>query len=282
MNGIELGQGSQLGEAYLAIQRMALDLRRRGVVLAVCSKNDETNARLAFKVHPEMLLKEEDIAVFSANWNDKASNLEAIAEALAMTPASLVFLDDNPAEREIVRRELPTVAVPEVPESEPALWPLIISAAGYFETVQFTSARSGTGRASMRITRNAPTVSSKSRDLKSYLTDLQMEMEVSSSLFRGHRLRISQLINKSNQFNLTSRRYTDEQVQAMEADPACACFAARLKDRFGDNGIVSVVICEERDAFWHIDTWLMSCRVLARQVEQAFLNHIAESALQSR
>jgi FkbH-like protein len=159
------------------------------------------------------------------------------------------------------------------------LWPLIISAAGYFETVQFTSADLERAEQYADNAKRAD-LSSKSRDLKSYLTDLQMEMEV-TSFVPGHRLRISQLINKSNQFNLTSRRYTDEQVQAMEADPACACFAARLKDRFGDNGIVSVVICKERNAFWHIDTWLMSCRVLARQVEQAFLNHIAESASQS-
>ncbi|HEY8190803.1 MAG TPA: HAD-IIIC family phosphatase, partial [Alphaproteobacteria bacterium] len=171
LEGIELGQGSPRGEAFLAIQQMALALRTRGIVLAVCSKNDDGNARLPFREHPEQLLREEHIAVFQANWNDKASNLEAIARALDLTPEALVFLDDNPAERDIVRRELPAVAVPEIPMDEPALWPMILSAAGYFESVAFTDAdidrvtqyASNAQRESLKV---------KSRDIGDYLKEL--------------------------------------------------------------------------------------------------------------
>jgi FkbH-like protein len=278
--GIELGPGTPLGEAYLSIQRMALDLRHRGVVLAVCSKNDDFNARLPFKNHPEMLLREADIGVFISNWENKAANLEAIAEALALTTDALVFLDDDPAERELVRRELPTIAVPEVPVNEPALWPLIISAAGYFESAQFT--HNDIQRAAQYADNVKRTqLMTVSRDLNSYLIDLQMEMEISSFVPQQRR-RITQLINKSNQFNLTTRRYTDDQVREMEADSQCACFAARLKDKFGDNGIISVIICKEYGWDWLLDTWLMSCRVLGRRAEQALLNYVAQRGLESR
>jgi FkbH-like protein len=277
LEGIKLGQGSPLGEAYLSIQKMALDLRRRGVVLAVCSKNDESNARLPFRNHPEMLLREEHIAVFVANWNDKAANVEALAQALSLAPDALVFVDDSPTERSIIRRELPAVAVPEVPAEEPAIWPLIISAAGYFETVQFTE--SDLQRAEQyKDNGRRSELRTNSRDLRAYLKDLETQMEV-TSFVPSHVPRISQLINKSNQFNLTTRRYSDEQVKAMERAPAVSCFAARLKDKFGDNGIISIVICKDRATDWYIDTWLMSCRVLGRQVEQALLNHVVKRAL---
>lgn len=276
VEGIVLGQGSPRGEAYLAIQRMALFLRARGVVLAVCSKNDEANARLPFARHPEQVLKEEHIAVFQANWNDKPSNLEVIAKALDLTPDALVFLDDNPVERDIVRRELPMVAVPEIPDGEPALWPLVLGAAGYFESASFTE--SDLARAD-QYAANAQRENLKvqSRDIGDYLKALAMEMEV-TSFTPAVRSRVSQLINRSNQYNLTTRRYTEEQVEAAENDPGCFCFSARLRDRFGDNGIISVVICHEKGDEWDIDTWLMSCRVLGRNVEQALLNYVAGTA----
>ncbi len=279
VEGIILGQGSPRGEAHLAIQRMALALRERGVVLAVCSKNDDSNARLPFSQHPEHLLKESHIAVFQANWSDKASNLEAIARALDLTPDALVFLDDNPAEREIVRRELPAVAVPEIPDDEPALWPEILSAAGYFEAVTFTE--SDLGRAEQyAMNAQRETLKVQSRDIGDYLQALRMEMDI-TSFTPAVRARVSQLINRSNQYNLTTRRYTEGQIEAVESDPACFCFSARLRDRFGDNGIISVVICREAKDTWDIDSWLMSCRVLGRRVETALLNHIALEARQA-
>ena len=136
--GIQLGQGSAAGEAFLAVQKMALELRARGVVLAVCSKNEDHNARLPFRDHPDMLLREDHIAVFQANWTDKAANLRAIAATLNIGVDAIVFLDDNPAERMQVRRELPLVAVPELPD-DPALFPRMLAAAGYFEAVAFSN-----------------------------------------------------------------------------------------------------------------------------------------------
>lgn len=270
LEGIELGQGSTRGEAYLTVQRMARALRERGIVLAVCSKNDDANARLPFRLHPEQILKEEHIAVFQANWNDKASNLEAIIKALDLTPEALVFLDDNPAEREIIRRELPAVAVPEIPDDEPALWPQILSAAGYFEAISFTDA--DLDRAKQYATNaERETLKVKSRDIGDYLQALEMEMEV-TPFDAPVAARVAQLINRSNQYNLTSRRYTEEQVIALNADSSVACFSVRLRDRFGDNGIISIVICRDDGHDWYIDTWLMSCRVLGRQVERALLN----------
>jgi FkbH-like protein len=276
VEGIELGLGSPRGEAFLAVQQMALSLRARGVVLAVCSKNDERNARLPFTQHPEMILKEEHIAVFQANWGDKASNLEAIARALDLTPEALVFIDDNPAEREMVRRELPAVAVPELPADEPALWPMIVSSAGYFEAVSFTDTdRDRAEQYATNVRREALKI--QSRDIGDYLKALEMKMEI-SSFSPPVRARVAQLINRSNQYNLTVRRYSEDQLAQMESDSSVACFSARLRDRFGDNGIISVVICHDKGEHWYIDTWLMSCRVLGRQVERALLKLIAADA----
>jgi FkbH-like protein len=279
LDGISLGQGSPVGEAHLAVQKMAFDLRRRGIILAVCSKNDEAIARLPFKNHREMLLREEHIAVFQANWSDKASNLEEIATTLTLSLDALVLLDDNPSERAIVRRELPLVAVPEIPCDEPAQWPLILAAAGYFDTAKFVK---DDLRRAEQYSENAKrsNLMIRSRDLHSYLTELEMEMEI-TSFIDSQRPRITQLINRSNQFNLTTPRYTVEEVTAMERNPTFSCFAARLKDKFGDNGIVSVVICRAIENQWHIDTWLMSCRVLGRHVENALLNHLVNQATEA-
>lgn len=276
VENIELGHGSAKGEAHLAIQKMAADLKERGVVLAVCSKNDECNAHLPFKEHPETILKLDDFAAFQANWHDKASNIQAIADALTLTPDALVFLDDNPAEREIVRQELPQVAVPEIPDDNPAAWPMILSAAGYFEAIQFTE---NDKQRAEQYTANAKRneLKSKVRDLGSYLESLEMTLTM-TSCSKAHRARAAQLINRSNQYNLTTRRYTDEQLAKMEKDPSVFCFAAKLEDKFGDNGIISIVICREDGDDWYIDTWLTSCRVLGRNVEFNLLNYIAEMA----
>lgn len=277
LSGIELGHGSAKGEAHLAIQKMALDLREMGVVLAVCSKNEENNAKQPFEEHPESLLKLDDFAVFQANWNDKASNIQMIAEALTLTPDSFVFLDDNPAEREIVRQELPQVAVPEIPGDDPAQWPALLSTAGYFESLRFTE--NDVQRAE-QYSANAKrsTLKTKFRDLNSYYDSLEMKMVV-TSCSEPHRPRAAQLINRSNQYNLTTRRYTEEQLAEKEKASDSLCLAARLVDRFGDNGIICVVICESTGNDWYIDSWLLSCRVLGRTVEFALLNFIATQAL---
>ncbi len=278
MDGIVLGQGSALGEAFTAFQDYARELSRRGVILAVCSKNDEANALEPFDRHPEMLLKRGDIASFVANWSDKAANLRAIAAELNIGLDSLVFVDDNPFERTLVRQELPMVAVPEVGD-DPNDFPTIIAAAGYFEGLAVTEEDRARG-GQYQGNRLREAMRASVTDLPSYLRSLQMQLIVS----RFDQIGLSrtvQLINKTNQFNLTTRRYTEAEVQDVMRDPRAFGLQLRLTDRFGDNGIIAVVIGKllDDDGLL-IDTWLMSCRVLGRQVEQATLNLVAAAAKQ--
>jgi FkbH-like protein len=269
MTGIVLAQGDAVGEAFQAIQRTALALRERGVVLAVSSKNDEAVARQVFREHPDMLLREEHIAVFQANWKDKASNLRAIAETLNIDVSALVFLDDNPAERQQIRLELPDVGVPELPPS-PEYYPVMLLAAGYFESLQFTA--DDRARAAQYQQNAARSVAlGTASDMGAYLESLNMIAHVARFDEAG-RARITQLINKTNQFNLTTRRYGEAEVAAFEVDPDAFGLQVRLQDRFGDNGMISVVLCRRDGADWTIDTWLMSCRVLNRRLEEQVLN----------
>lgn len=276
MAGIKIGQGSPAGEAFLAIQKTALHLRDRGVVLAVCSKNNDDVARQPFRAHPDMLLKEDHISVFQANWVDKASNLQAIAKHLSLGTDAMVFLDDNPAERARVRQMLPEVAVPELP-ADPAFYPRALMAGGYFETVSFSDEDKKRAEFYQKNAQRV-TLQSKLGDYEGYLASLEMVMHVSPFDELG-RARIAQLINKSNQFNLTTRRYTEAQVRDLELDPAVFTLQARLSDKFGDNGMINVVVCRRTspDA-WDIDSWLMSCRVLERRVEEATLAEIVHHA----
>ncbi|MEI7959184.1 MAG: HAD-IIIC family phosphatase [Verrucomicrobiota bacterium] len=276
LGGIQIAQGDATGEAYLALQRYALSLRERGVVLAVSSKNEDEIARSPFRQHPEMILREEHFAVFQANWNDKPSNIRAIAEELSLGLDSLVFVDDNPFERELVRKSLPELAVPEMPE-DPALYARTLAAAGYFESLVFSEEdRSRAGYYEGNSRRS--TLLKQTTDLKEYLASLQMEITFQPFNVVG-RARIAQLINKSNQFNLTTKRYTEEEVARVEASPEYFTLQVRLADIFGDNGMISVVICHETSASqWEIDLWLMSCRVLGRCVENMVLREILEHA----
>ena len=275
LTGIVLGNGSPLGEAYLKVQQTALALRERGVVLAVSSKNDDSVARSPFRAHPEMLLKEQHVAVFQANWQDKASNLKAIAQTLNIGVDSLVLLDDNPVERAQVREALPEVAVPELPD-DPAFYAQTLLAAGYFETVAFTAEDRERANQYQSNAERAQALGAAT-DLSSYLTSLQMRA-IFSPFDSVGRQRITQLINKSNQFNLTTRRYTESEVLAFEEASSGLTLQVRLIDRFGDNGMVSVVVCRAAGADWLIDTWLMSCRVLNRSLEQTMLNHLVSRA----
>jgi len=274
IDGISLGQNSAAGEAFVAFQRFILDLRRRGVILAVCSKNEEANARLPFRDHPEMVLKEDHIAVFTANWSDKANNIREIAATLNIGTDSLVFLDDNPVERGQVREVLPEVAVPELTD-DPADYIGLLADAGYFEAIALSG--EDLVRADFYLA-NAQRVSlQKVGNLEEYLGSLGMIATISPFNAVG-RLRIAQLINKSNQFNLTTRRYSENEVEAFEKDPNKFCLQIRLADRFGDNGMISVVIFDKGPEEWSCDTWLMSCRVLGRRVEEMVLSIVSEAA----
>ena len=277
VEGLVLGQGSALGEAFVAFQDYARELSRRGVILAVCSKNDEVNALEPFERHPDMVLRRSDIACFVANWSDKASNIRAIAEELNIGIDSLVFVDDNPFERNLVRRELPMVAVPEV-DDDPASFAGTIADAGYFESLAVTEEdRERTSQYHGNRAREA--LRGSTTDLDSYLRGLEMQL-IWRPFDRMGLQRIVQLINKSNQFNLTTRRYTEEDALAVMDDPDAVGLQLRLIDRFGDNGVIAIVIGSmQPDQDMLIDTWLMSCRVLGRQVEPTTLNLLAQEAL---
>ena len=276
MEGIELGQGSPLGEAYAAFQNYTRELSRRGVILAVCSKNDEANAIEPFEKHPDMVLRRSDISSFVANWSDKAGNIRAIAQELNIGLDSLVFIDDNPFERNLVRQELPMVAVPEVSD-DPTAYPIALSDAGYFEGLSITDEdRERTGQYQGNKARDA--LKASVTDLPAYLRGLEMQL-VWKPFDRVGLQRIVQLINKSNQFNLTTRRYTDEDAIAVMADPDAFGLQLRLLDRFGDNGVIAIAVGRiQANKDLLIDTWLMSCRVLGRQVEPTTLNLIAQQA----
>jgi FkbH-like protein len=274
VEGIITSPGEATGEAFLSLQEYVLSLRARGIVLAVSSKNSDDVARTPFREHPDMLLKEEHFAVFQANWNDKATNIKAIANELALGLDAMVLLDDNAVERALVRQILPQVAVPELPE-DPALFARTLAAAGYFEAIAFSD--EDRKRAEMYQS-NARRVALQNQvgDVEEYLASLEMEIYFSPFDLKNL-ARITQLINKTNQFNLTTRRYSQAEVAAAHEDSKVFTLQVRLVDRFGDNGMISVVICRPgRSGTWSIDTWLMSCRVLGRRVEQMVLRELVQ------
>jgi FkbH-like protein len=275
VEGIAIGQGDALGEAHLAVQQAALDLHGRGVILAVSSKNEDATARMPFREHADMLLKEDHFAIFQANWTDKASNLATIADGLTLGRDALVFLDDNPAERMQVRAVHPEIAVPELP-GDAAFYARTLAAAGYFEAVAFSDDdRKRTGFYQDNARRLD--LQGKAGSLDDYHRSLEMTLGLAPFDAIG-RSRIAQLINKSNQFNLTTRRYTEADVARFEASADHFTLQARLRDVFGDNGMIGVIIAKTGARSWEIDSWLMSCRVLGRRVEEAMLDEVAATA----
>jgi FkbH-like protein len=263
--GIRIGSPTAEGEGFLELQRYLKELQQRGVLLAVCSKNNLADAELPFRRHDAMILKREDFAAFKANWDEKPGNLRQIAEELSLELESFVFLDDNPLEREIVRSQLPQVIVPECGSSP---WEILATLRGgmYFESLILTEedlARHASYQSNavrMAVEETAPS-------LESFLDGL--EMAVRHGPVDARTLpRVTQLINKTNQFNLTARRYTEDQVQVMAASPNWWCHWFRLADRFGDHGLIGVILAEKSPSEWQVDTWLLSCRVLGRRVEE--------------
>jgi FkbH-like protein len=278
IDGLVLGQGSAAGEAYSAFQNFAVSLAARGIVLAVCSKNDEEVVEAVFARHPEMRLKRDSVAALVANWDDKPSNLRRIAEMLDLGLESFVFVDDNAAERAIVRRELPGVAVPELPD-DVARYPFVIARAGYFEASTFTAEDQSRVRQYTENVRRSESFA-RATDMDAFLQSLEMTMEAGAPR-REDIARVTQLINKTNQFNLTTRRYKEPEVERLVQDPNSVILRFRLTDRFGDNGLIAVIIAQPHGVApgtLLIDTWLMSCRVLGRGVEAACLNVLVAAA----
>jgi FkbH-like protein len=280
LDGIVLGEGSAVGEAHLALQRYAKQLNERGVILAVCSKNNPEVAEAAFREHPEMLLRRSDIAVFLANWHDKTENLKTVATRLNIGLDSLVFVDDHPVERARVRQRLPMIAVPELPE-DAAQFVRCIADAGYFEAVAFTSEdRHRAGQYAANAEREVLLGSAQSMD--EFLRGLKMSVAFGPFTVVDH-ARVVQLINKTNQFNTTTRRYTSEEITYFANLPNALTLQFRLSDRFGDNGLVSAMILRstpDHEDVLEIDSWVMSCRVFGRQLEFEAMNIAVEAARQ--
>ena len=278
LDGIVLGEGSAAGEAHLALQHYAKQLKERGIILAVCSKNDARIAEAAFRDHPEMVLRRADIAAFQANWDDKAQNLKAIAAGLNIGVDALVFVDDNPIERARIRQSLPMVAVPEMPD-DPAHYVRCLADAGYFEAVAFTSDdRSRAEQYSANAEREAMLGSAESMD--EFLRGLNMTAIYGPFTAVDH-ARVVQLINKTNQFNTTTRRYAGEEVARIMDDPDSLTLQFRLLDRVGDNGLVSTMILRPTSAdddVLEIENWVMSCRVFGRELEFEAMNVAVEAA----
>lgn len=276
VEGIQLSAHGD-GEAFHRFQSFLLGLKKRGILLCVCSKNEHAAAIKPFEQHQEMVLRKDDITIFVANWENKADNIKRIRESLEIGYDSMVFLDDNPFERNSVRGILPDVIVPELPE-DPADYVKVLSELNLFETTNVStedSARADLYRAEFEHRSAASTFS----NFEEYLGSLNMTIDVAR--FEPSRLsRITQLLQRSNQFNLTTHRYNERQCEAMMEDASCIPLYGCLRDRFGDHGLISVIVmqpCPAEDVL-EITDWLMSCRVLARGVEEYLMNYIVGEA----
>jgi FkbH-like protein len=274
LDRIQIGNETAVAEAYTAFQKYCLSLRRRGVLLAVCSKNNLDVARSGF-THPDSVLKLEHFASFKANWEPKHENILAIAQELNLGLDSFVFVDDNPAERILVSAQLPSVTVPEV-GTEVALYPAVLQAGHYFETVGLSAEDLARADA---YTANAEraVMQSKFASYGEYLDSLQMvaEIEVFKPIYIE---RITQLIGKTNQFNLTTRRYTLAEIEQISLRSNYFALYGKLADTFGDHGLISVIIGRLEHKVLHLDLWIMSCRVLKRDMELAMLDVLVEGA----
>jgi FkbH-like protein len=272
--GIKLG-GDQTGEAFVAFQEYIRQLKDKGVILAACSKNNESDAKEPFERHPEMRLKLDDFAAFVANWEPKADNLVRIAETLNIGLDSLVFVDDNPVERAAVRRAMLQVDVISLP-ADPAYYTRTLSQYLMFETTTFTA--EDTRRTEQY---RARTLAARLEKSAGSLEELWESLEMTATIAPFDELnlpRIVQLIGKTNQFNLTTRRYGQAQLEAFMQDPDCVHFSLRLRDRFTDHGLVALMIGIQRGQILDIDTWLMSCRVIGRTVDRTMLAHLCTHA----
>ncbi|MDD2960351.1 MAG: HAD-IIIC family phosphatase [Lachnospiraceae bacterium] len=275
VENIQLGHETPAAEAYTEFQRYVLELKNRGVILAVCSKNDEDIAKAGFN-HPDSVLSYDDFAAFRANWEPKDINIRAIAQEINIGLDSLVFIDDNPAERAIVRQSLPEVAVPEVDVRDVFSYIRAIEENAYFEVASLSEddfKRNETYRKNRERIKLAGSVGS----YEEYLQSLKMQAELAA--FKPIYFdRIAQLTGKSNQFNLTTRRYTRADIENMASNSRFITLYGRLSDCFGDNGLIAAAIGEQKGLELHILLWLMSCRVLKRGMENVMLDKLVGEA----
>lgn len=275
VGGIALGHETAVGEAYLEFQQYVKHLQERGILLAICSKNEEDNAKEGF-LHPDSVLRFEDFTAARINWKPKDQNIRELAREINIGLDSLVFLDDNPVERALVRESVPEVAVPEVDPTDVSSFIRAIEGHGYFESVNISSddiARVQT----YRENRQREELAEQAASYEDFLRSLHMEAEI-APFTEIYFDRITQLTNKTNQFNLTTRRCTLAEIQRFAEDETYITRYCRLKDKFGDNGLISLVVGERREDEIHIILWLMSCRVLKRDVESLMLDEMVRAA----
>lgn len=275
LENIQLGNLG-IGKAFTEFQYWIKKLKNRGIIVAVCSKNMEHIAKEPFEKHPDMVLKLDDIAVFIANWENKADNIHRIKSILNIGFDSMVFLDDNPFERNLVRENIPDICVPELPE-DPADFLEYLYSLNLFETISFSE--EDKDRTKLYQTEALRTIAhEKFANEDDYLKSLNMISHVES--FNDFNTpRVAQLSQRSNQFNLRTVRYTDSDIKLIAGSENHFNFAFTLEDKFGDNGLICVVILKKEDSnTLFIDTWFMSCRVLKRSMENFVLNEIANFA----
>jgi len=275
LDGIDIGDISSRGQAFKAFQQAILSVKNRGVLLAVSSKNDHSNAVAVFEKHPEMVLRKDDFVSIKANWEPKSENIRQIAAELNLGLDSFVFIDDNPAEIEVVNKFVPEVATILLTD-DPADYVGQLLDSSYFEPTALTVEDfQRTELYQTEAKRSIPL--SSITDMNEYLASLEMKAHF-QEFTSVDAPRISQLINKSNQFNLTTKRRSEAEVLQLIHHPDYLNFSVRLADKFGDYGLISVIILQKLADTLHIDTWLMSCRVLKRQVEEQVTNEIVRLA----
>ncbi len=275
LNNIQIGELG-LGHSFSEFQMWLKELKNRGIILAVCSKNNEDTAKEPFEKHPEMVLHLEDISMFVANWENKASNILNIQKTLNIGMDSIVFIDDNPFERNSVKAMIPEITVPELPE-DPALYLSFLKSLNLFETASYSeNDKDRTKQYQAEVGRT--TLQSNFENFDDYLKSLEMVATVHP--FEEFEFpRIAQLSQRSNQFNLRTVRYTEAEIQQIANDKNYLTLSFSLKDKFGDYGLISNVIMEKQDEnTLFITNWLMSCRVLKRGMEEFIINHVIETA----
>ena len=276
LEGIELGHGLGIGKAFTEFQMWVKKLKQRGIIICVASKNNEETAKEPFEKHPDMVLKLDDIAVFQANWETKVDNIRTIQSILNIGFDSMVFLDDNPFERNIIRENIPGITVPELPD-DPAMYLEYLYSLNLFETASYSNADKDRTK-QYQVEAKRVSLSKTFTNEADFLKSLNMVSTV-SGFTKFNTPRVAQLSQRSNQFNLRTVRYTETDIESMAKDPDVIDLSFTLEDKFGDNGLIAVVIMKKLDdETLFVDTWFMSCRVLKRGMENFTLNTMVEYA----
>ena len=276
LEGIQLGHGLGIGKAFTEFQMWVKKLKQRGIIICVASKNNEETAKEPFEKHPDMVLKLDDIAVFMANWETKVDNIRAIQQILNIGFDSMVFLDDNPFERNMVRENIPGITVPELPE-DPGEYLEFLYGENLFETVSYSGLDKDRTK-QYQVEAQRVSLQKTFANEADFLKSLNMTSVV-SGFTKFNTPRVAQLSQRSNQFNLRTIRYTEADIETLASDKDTIDLSFTLEDKFGDNGLIAVVIMKRQDAeTLFVDTWFMSCRVLKRGMENFTLNTMVECA----